>query len=241
MAPDSRPTTPPGSRLARLRGAALPIAATALLYAAIAAEAQTRVRGAEAASHQGWVRRMAQDAVPLSAGDWLGRDVAAPAAAISMLRPNVLVTRSFENLRTGETASVLFVQCSDARDLLGHYPPVCYPAHGYTLLASAARDWRIGGAQVEGRRYRFAGRDAEGAAGTVVDNFMVLPGGGFARDMDGVDRVATDARLRHLGVAEVQVVTDGAMSDERRDEVFAELVELMLPLVQCVQAGTDHE
>jgi len=57
--------------------------------------------------------------------------------------------------------------------------------------------------------------------------------------MDAVDAVARDPRLRRLGAAEVQVVTDGAMDDGRRDEVFAELTASLAPLLRRANPGTD--
>jgi len=191
--------------------------------------------------HSRKIRDASVPAFPYSIGDWLARDVEAAAAAVALLRPNVLVNRTYRNLRTGETASLLFVQCSDARDLIGHYPPNCYPAHGMTLESAAPRDWDVAGVTVQGMRYRFASGDRTASATTVVDNFMVLPTGGFGRDMDAVDRVAEDTRLRHLGAAEVQIVTDGKWTDERRDEVLRALVGPTMPLIACVGGGVCRE
>jgi hypothetical protein len=59
--------------------------------------------------------------------------------------------------------------------------------------------------------------------------------------MDAVDAVARDPSLRRLGAAQVQVVTDGTMSDIRRDEVFRELVGPIVPLLNCVGDGIQHD
>ena len=140
-----------------------------------------------------------------------------------------------------ETASLLFVHCSDARDLLGHYPPVCYRARGHVLVSSAERDWLAGGTRIEGTRYRIAVDGPLARSEIVVDNFMVLPDGRFGRDMDAVDRVARDPTLRRLGVAEVQVVTDGEMPDHRRDEVVRLLAQRMTPLLQLCSSGASDD
>lgn len=211
-------------------------ALTAALLAVVGVETRSRAPS-DAAEHHERVRRAAGSTIPYSVGDWISADVAAAPAAVALLRPNVLVSRAYENLKTGETASLLFVQCSDARDLIGHYPPNCYPAHGWTLESASPRDWTVAGSTIGGMRYRFGGRDGGAESSTVVDNFMVLPTGDVGRDMDAVDRVASSARLRRLGAAEVQVVTEGKMTEERRDEVFRALVAPAAPLIACVAEG----
>jgi hypothetical protein len=181
------------------------------------------------------VRDVANESLKSSVGDWLGRVVAAPRAVVALLKANVITSREYSNLRTGESATVLFVHCGDARDLLGHFPPVCYPAHGQALKSSAIKDWTIDGVTITGMRYRFEGREGPMAPENVVDNFMVLSDGSFGRDMDAATRVARDRRLRRFGAAEVQVVTDASMSDQRRDEVFRELMTSALPLFECIR------
>jgi hypothetical protein len=83
-------------------------------------------------------------------------------------------------------------------------------------------------------RYEFAGKDLETPAGIVVDNFMVLPDGSYGRDMDAVTRVAQNTGLRHFGAGQVQVLTSGAMSDQRRDEVFKEILQPIVPLLESM-------
>lgn len=215
--------------------------ATLVLFAAIGVEVRSRDGSVSTTARHERIREIAKSSIPYSAGDWLGRDVPEARAAVALLRPNVLISRAYKNLRTGETASLLFVHCSDARDLIGHYPPVCYPAHGRSLESSETRDWTVGETTIRGMRYRFAGTSAVNSGESVVDNFMVLPAGGFGRDMDSVNAVAGDARLRHFGAAEVQVVTDGTMTDVRRDEVLRTLVEPSVSLLEAVGSETQHD
>jgi hypothetical protein len=210
-------------------------AATAALLVAVGVDGGGRRRDVDATAHHARVQEAVRT-VPYSVGDWLARDVAVPEATVTLLKPDVLVSRRYENLRTGETASVLFVACGDARDLLGHYPPICYPAHGTALTAAAPRDWTVGSLVIRGVRYRFRGHGGSPSQ-FVVDNFMVLPSGGFGRDMDAVDRVARDPAWRRFGAAEVQIATDATMDDSRRDEVFRTLAASYAPLFRTFTAG----
>jgi hypothetical protein len=111
-------------------------------------------------------------------------------------------------------------------------------AHGMVLDASAPCDWHTAAGTVGGTRYRFSGKGLGASIGIVVDNFMVLPTGGYGRDMDSVQRVAKDRRTRQFGAAEVQFLTDAAMPDARREEIFSELMGRIRPLLECVQQGS---
>jgi len=178
--------------------------------------------------------RATRSAVPHVIGDWVGRDIDVPESAVEILHPNVLLNRRYENTATGEVASVLFVQCSDARDLQGHYPPNCYPAHGMIAGTAVASDWSVGGQRIPGVRYHFRRGTAGAETQMVIDNFMVLPSGGFGRDMDDVVQVAKDRRLRHFGAAQVQIMTDETMTDDRRDAVLREFVDGFRPLLRSL-------
>jgi hypothetical protein len=182
----------------------------------------------------------AKSTLPLVIGEWRGQDVVVPPAAVRLLRPNSILSRTYREEATGGAANLLFVHCSDARDLLGHYPPVCYRARGHELVSTADRDWTVDGVQIQGTRYRFAVDGPFARSEIVVDNYMVLPDGRFGRDMDSVDRVARDPALRRLGVAEVQVVTDGEMPDGRRDEVLRLFAQRMMPLLQLCRTGASE-
>lgn len=217
---------------ARTRGAWFASAATLALLLFVAADAHGRSGGEGAASFAKRARDVAPASFPYSVGEWLGSDAPTTPAAMELLRPAVVVSRGYESLRTGEQASLLFVCCTDARDLLGHHPPVCYPAQGKTLVSAQRRDWDVAGRRVEGMRYRFSGIRRDGPEEFVVDSFVVLPGGRIGRDMAAIEALARDRRQRRSGAATVQVVTDGALSDARRDEALRTLLAPALPLFE---------
>jgi hypothetical protein len=212
-----------------------PACAAVVLFVLIWLDGRGRTPVGNMDVHYARIRELADASIRNCVGDWIGKIVPAPPSVEAMLKPNKLQAVEYVNYRTGESADVLFVHCGDARDLVGHYPPVCYPAHGQPLKSSQTRDWTIGRATITGMRYRFEGSDGPFGPETVVDNFMVLPNGRFGRDMDAATHVAWDRRLRRFGEAEVQVVTKGEMSDARRDEVFQDLMRSAMPLFDCVR------
>lgn len=216
------------------------ICVTVAMLAAIALMRRGQLPSDEVVDRAHRIEAAALSTLPLRVGEWTGESVAVPPAAVRLLRPTAIVSRAYRDTTTGETANLLFVHCADARDLLGHYPPVCYRARGHTLVSSTARDWAVSGVTLHGMRYRFAVDGAFARSEMVVDNFMVLPDGQVGRDMESVDRVARDPALRRLGVAEVQVVTNGEMSDERRDEVLRLLTQRMMPLLQVCSSGASE-
>lgn len=210
---------------------------SAVMIGAVAMEIEGRAPAADPTAHHDLVRDLAASKIPFSVGDWFARSLESPPAAVQLLHPNAMEGRAFVNSRTGETANLLFVHCSDARDILGHFPPVCYPAHGMTLESSQPREWKVAGLEVTGMRYRFSGKGA--APAVSIDNFMILPTGRFGRDMDAVQLVAKDRRVRQFGVAQVQLITSGTLSDARRDEIFDLIVSSVVPVIRG--AGMEME
>jgi hypothetical protein len=223
---------------AALRRAA--VCVTVAMLAAIAVMRTSRLPSDEVVRRAGRIEAAALSTLPLRLGEWKGEPVPIPPAAVRLLRPTAIMSRCYRDESTGESANLLFVHCSDARDLLGHYPPVCYRARGHSLVSSSQRDWTVAGVLIEGTRYRFAVDGPFARSEMVVDNFMVLPDGRFGRDMESVDRVARDPALRRLGVAEVQVVTAGDIPDARRDEVLRLLTQRMMPLLQICSSGASE-
>src|SRR5688572_8658902 len=101
-----------------------------VLLALLGDRALLRMAPAETEPYHAAVRA-AVAAIPQVSGNWVGKDVPVPDAAVQMLHPNVIFSRRYQNLSTNETVAVLLVHVRDARDVLGHYPPVCYPGQGW--------------------------------------------------------------------------------------------------------------
>lgn len=190
----------------------------------------------DAAAYHRSVREAAAR-IPLRIGDWIGRDVPVPRAAVVMLHPNVIVSRQYVNAASGVQATLLLVQCGDARDIVAHYPPVCYVNSGWTMTAADPRDWLISGIRLTGTEYRFDMRSFEKSGAIAVSNFILLPDGRIVRDMDAVAAAAGDVTRRYFGAAQVQVLTAAELPVEKRDAAVADLVGAMQQTIAAIRAG----
>ncbi|MEM7577718.1 MAG: exosortase-associated EpsI family protein [Planctomycetota bacterium] len=174
-----------------------------------------------------------RDDTPLKFGDWAGRDEQVAEAAIQLLNPNLIISRQFANERTLERVSLLIVQCKDARDLNGHWPPNCYPAAGFLESRSEPAQWTMGDRVLDGREY-FFGRDNI-VETMVVSNFLIIPDGQVSDDMGDVVEAAGNYGLRYFGAAQVQVLTDAGMTPERRQAVVEEFLAAYRPLIEAIR------
>lgn len=181
-----------------------------------------RKEPADAQPYHQSIVKTAQTA-PTQIGDWIGSDVPTPEAAIKLLRPNVIVSKRYVNYVTGEEATFLLVDCSDARDLQGHYPPVCYPNQGWIEMSHESRDWQVGNLQITGTQYEFTTKTPVEVSETVA-NFMLLPDGKIGRDMDSVRAAAKNLQDRYYGAAQVQVIMDSNLTQDRKNQIIQTMV-----------------
>ena len=178
----------------------------------------------------------AAEQLPKTFGPWLGVDIEVPVAAVKMLHPNVIISRRYQNITTSQGVTVLLVHVKDARDLLGHYPPVCYAGQGWKIQSTEAVRWSMGDKPLDGTEYRFERGDIQGGTHIVVDNFFVMRGGVICRSMDDVELAAQDRQRKFFGAAQVQFVHDGAISPQRRRESEQELLKILEPTLAAISA-----
>ena len=192
--------------------------------------------------------KSAVDAVPYQLGEWSGKDNDIPVAAQKLLRPNAILSRLYSDNATATSrrpriAQLLIVQCEDSRDMLGHFPPVCYRAQGKTLdeRYSGPRDWKVGNTAIPGHEYQFTEMKDGQITRVTVYNFLIVPGRGIVRDMKGIEQAAEDYQQRYYGAAQFQVVFHGSASTDRtreeRDAMFAELIGPNLQVIETLTSG----
>ena len=214
------------------------LAAVGLLVGA-AADRLSLPRPSDALSYHQRVRDVAAG-LPSRAGDWIATELPPPPEAIEQLRPNVLVYRSYRNVQTRRTVSFMLVQCGDVRDRVAHYPPVCYPGRGLRLTSATQSVVALGERPVPVTRYEFESNHFARSAQVCVDNFMILPDGRMKPDMQGMER-EIGLSNRFFGAAQVQVVSEGTVPAQERDEAFTQIVGAYEPLIGAVAGGVSNE
>ncbi len=171
--------------------------------------------------------------IPYRLGDWVGRDIELPAAALEILHSSAAVSRNYSNLRTGEQARLAIVFCGDVRDMLGHHPPSCYPSSGWTA-GRAADDppgagsllLNLHGREVVANVFRFAKPDPAGGERQItIVGFFALPGVGMTPDPDIVRSRSTRRAVSSRGAGQVQVLFDGFPAFEKAGTVASDLLQ----------------
>ncbi|MDB5289199.1 MAG: hypothetical protein JWL69_440 [Phycisphaerales bacterium] len=215
------------------------------VLAAIAADNASHVRAQDAAPFHARART-AVEAFPyvIGGGTWTGKDEEVPKAAVQLLRPNALVSRSYINQSPDWNAGVrwadlLISQCKDSRDMTGHYPPICYPSNGEPEIDKRPFKLFVNGMWINGVEYRFTARP-DAKAGMVrksVYNFFVVPGKGVVPDISDVREAAANYQRRVFGAAQFQVVMDADLRQEDRDKVFITLIGADPELIGVLDAA----
>jgi hypothetical protein len=181
--------------------------------------------------------REAFQRTPSQFGPWVGTDCVEPAEAIDMLKPNAIISRAFNDKARSWKATFLLVQCSDVRDMISHYPPKCYPNRGLTQPVNPKQiDWVVDDLEVHGTEYQFESATFQSSQITVVDNFMVLPDGRVFPDMDQVAKYLK-LDVRYFGLAQVQIVFDGATRPEERKQIGLELIKAHMNIIDAIRSG----
>ena len=186
---------------------------------------------------------------PYQLGMWIGQDVPIPTSAVEILNPNSLVSRRYSRLETPIEVTLALIHCQDLRDMMGHYPPVCYPATGWTEQEEKGEVIRtlLADTPVEMRLYRFQrfGNIGLEEEQSVISMFM-LPEGALLTDMERLKgRSAQGRSLSATGVAQLQMVFAASPKTAKIIEHATEMLsEIPSELIQALTApiyGEDTE
>ncbi|HZL34044.1 MAG TPA: exosortase-associated EpsI family protein [Tepidisphaeraceae bacterium] len=186
--------------------------------------------------------RAAAAQVPAQIGPWVGEDVKVPVQALSVLKPNVMISRRYLNIENGATAGLLLVHCGDAHHMVGHFPLRCYPAQGWAVRGSHRRDWTIGAVHIPGMEYEFyrdSLRDGPGGGEQkiIVANCLLRPDGKILRNMEEMQATIVGAGGSASGAAQIQVYFDAAVPLEQRNAAIVSLLKGYLPVINAVIAN----
>lgn len=180
-------------------------------------------------------------AVPARIGSWTSKEFEVPQSAIDLLHANATLSRAYAS-NMGREVGFLLVNCSDTRDMIGHWPPVCYKGQGWELPRTTPQTWSARGLSVPGTEYELT-RTEPGPNGPrerkmIIRNFFVLPDGKIVGTMDGVNAAAKDYRTMAYGVTQIQILyPDTRVASWERDEIFATLIGANAPLIEALRSG----
>lgn len=175
------------------------------------------------------------EAFPVNYGVWSGHEVELPPSAIKLLRPNAIVAREYRTeSRGGVSATLMIVQCEDIRDMQGHYPPNCYPAHGWDAGETSTGS-RIG--ELAASRYEFSRVVGNRTAAMTVYNLFVMPTGEVTGSMDAVRKAGADYGLRPYGAAQLQILIGEDVDESMHQWVLDEMRAIAEPVLSVLLAG----
>ena len=187
---------------------------------------------AQLIAHRAMIADEMQD-FPYQLGMWVGQDVPIPTSAVETLNPHSLVGRRFTRLETSEEVVLALIHCDDLRDMMGHHPPVCYPATGWTEKPDSMEviETFLADTPVQMRLYRF---ERIGSVGLeqeqCVLSMFFLPDGLLLTDMQELKGRSSSGRsLSATGVAQLQMVFAASPETTKIVEQSTELLGAVPP------------
>jgi EpsI family protein len=146
--------------------------------------------------------------LPLSLGEWTGREVPLDAAIIKATATDDHVNRVYARSPTGQAVGLYVAYGVRARDLMPHRPEVCYPGGGWTLDNSEPLELPLAsGAKLPCRIYRFSRGTLNHEAITVLNYYLV--DGQYAPDVSLLRSKAWQGSGSLQYMVQVQVTCSG--------------------------------
>ncbi|MCA9278735.1 MAG: exosortase-associated EpsI family protein [Phycisphaeraceae bacterium] len=190
--------------------------------------------------------------IPYHIGPWVGEDVRMTEPARRLLQPNVVLSRKYIDHTTNTGFSLLIVHCKDVRDMIGHWPPVCYPGQGFREVESddinAPQPANLYRADLLAspdvvRRYRFVRENEIPAQKLIVYNFFARPTGKerYAVDIRAIEKISGDRRIAGLGSAQIQLVLSDNISEEIREQIIQQVFDTIHPAISAIIKGPIQE
>lgn len=220
-----------------LRTVGIPVGTLCLLLAIYAFGGIGQSRSAGAPQYFDEIAAQIDD-VPYMIGSWVGVNLPYTDVEVQMLRPNKILQRTYQNQTTGQKASLSIVHCTDIRDMSGHFPPVCYPAHGWDFDSSQPIEISVGGTSQQARVYFFS-RSNQGVREVIrIVSFFIVPNAdGILADMKTLDQAAKNPQAAGLGAAQVQILTPASQSPETTNEMVSKIIEVVEPVIDTIEQG----
>lgn len=186
--------------------------------------------------------RQAVASVPRLIGPWVGSDEQVSPQAQQLLRPNALLSRTYQK-PGGPRVQVLVVHCSDARDMIGHYPPICYPSSGWLPEVSDERaidELELADGVLPVQVYRFRRIRDHGSLQQIrIFSAFVLPDGTPTREIDDINQQSQRLAVSTRGVAQLQIITQAHLPRAEALEAASEILRGMRHLFETLRVGQE--
>lgn len=226
----------------------IPAILTVALLMGLTAETLSRPRPGDAEPYHARVKAVvAQMATPQG---WTFKDLEIPSGAIMLLKPNGQICRQYTT--PTRQFQFLLIQCRDARDMGGHYPPICYPASGWVPVmdeqakpnpkpVARPMTWTIGDRVIVGMEYEFTGNTDGQTITRTVDNLLILPSGRdcYVQEMKQIQAAASDYLRQIYGAAQIQLIFDGAVPENERRELFTQLIGKNMNVLNVLETSDE--
>lgn len=214
----------------------LSIATTSLLLCGFTAQRMSYPGPADALPYHKKVAALINK-MPETIGRWESQNVPVPESALALLKHNAIISREYINTRTHQHLNLLIVQCRDARDMQGHYPPICYPSNGWTPESSQRMQWRLPGKTIQGMEYEYHQVFPMRVATIFVDNLILLPNGRMLHNINGVYQAAADYQTHFFGAAQFQIVFPADTTFEQRKRIATRFFTVAKPIIEAIGTG----
>ncbi|QDU70972.1 exosortase-associated EpsI family protein [Mucisphaera calidilacus] len=181
--------------------------------------------------------------LPASFDGWKSETIEAQREAVQLLKPNVILSRRYHHEDHDVPVNLLLVHCKQARDMVGHYPPICYPSGGWTERVENRRRivFEIGGWSIPVMEYHFFQSLPGSSVDVYVINTLLLPDGQIDPSMDVIRDLESDFRKRFFGSGQLQILIRGEPDPGYREDLAYRFVELSLPVIETVRGGVPRE
>lgn len=220
---------------------AAPLTAVILAAMAVYSVMATRPTGSDAYYER--VRQSIED-IPRTIEGYTSKDQEPLEAAQELLRPNKILQRKYTHPITQETFSILIVHCGDVRDMMGHFPPNCYPNAGWVVVsAEAGTIERRENGPIPVTRYHVSQSDGTARYARVIANTFIVPRADspLGRDDRALDKVTRTRWSSGLGAAQIQIITEEGMDESTRARIERAVADELQQVIDAVSRPAEGE
>jgi hypothetical protein len=165
-----------------------------------------------------------------------------PREAQELLRPNAILSRAYSS-QGGPVVHVLMTHCGDARDMIGHFPPICYPSSGWiqrTVPHGGDHTLNAGAYALPVREYVFSRpRDRMREDVIRVFNAFILPDGRVTPRIEEINRQSERLAVSLQGVAQLQIIMLASVPLPEALEAAEELMAGMTNLLDALHVSKE--